>query len=160
MAPRSAVGGGSTKVKRETSSRFGKSPKASCREETSLTIPPAPSRAASQSKESRGLSNDCKVRSTEGTHQPDTLACVMCPLFYSLLSQKALKPKGIYTVEDAREIFGPGSGRRVSRRTIQERISTGKLRSRNLPGRGRFLAEDFEHFLENSVTEPLGKERK
>jgi hypothetical protein len=70
-------------------------------------------------------------------------------LFESVLKQKGLKLKGIYSVEDAREIFG--AGKRVSRRTIQELISTGELPSRKLPGNGRFLADDFETYLRNSV---------
>jgi hypothetical protein len=77
------------------------------------------------------------------------------PLFESVLRQKGLKLKGIYTVEDAREIFG--AGKRVSRRTIQDLISTGELTSRKLPGNGRFLAEDFETYFQNSVREPQRK---
>lgn len=71
------------------------------------------------------------------------------PLFESVLQQKGLKMKGIYTVEDAREIFG--TSKKVSRRTIQDLISSGELPSRKLPGTGRFLADDFETYLRNSV---------
>jgi hypothetical protein len=80
---------------------------------------------------------------------------VRYPLLESVLRQKGLKLKGIYTVEDAREIFG--AGKRISRRTIQDLISTGELTSRKLPGNGRFLAEDFETYFQKSVREPQRK---
>ncbi len=67
------------------------------------------------------------------------------PLLESLLEQKGLKLLGIYTVRDAAKIFG------VSRRTIQEWVRDGKLIARDLPGRGRFLSEDLEQFLERSL---------
>jgi hypothetical protein len=160
MARRSLGGGGWKKAKRRASSFSVRTPDAFRREETSVTIPSDLSEAVPRKTESCGPSDGNNEQSSTAIHQADDSASVVCPLFYSLLSQKRLKPKGVYTVEDAREIFGLGNGHKVSRRTIQERISTGKLRSRNLPGRGRFLAEDFEHFLQNSVTERHGKDRK
>jgi hypothetical protein len=67
------------------------------------------------------------------------------PLLEPILMQKGLKFQGIYTNQDAARIFG------VSVRTIQDWCRDGKLISRDLPGRGRFLSEDFEVFLQNSV---------
>lgn len=67
------------------------------------------------------------------------------PLLEAVLEQKGLTLRGIYTNRDAAKIFG------VTPRTIQERCRDGRLRSRDLPGRGRFLSEDLETFLRNSV---------
>ena len=38
----------------------------------------------------------------------------------------------------------------VSIRTIQDRVSSGKLMARDLPGRAKVLAQDLEDFLSNS----------
>lgn len=65
-------------------------------------------------------------------------------LLEALLAQLGLVLKGLYTISDAAQIFG------VSRRTIQDWIRDGKLNARNL-GRYRFLSEDLESFLQNSV---------
>jgi hypothetical protein len=44
----------------------------------------------------------------------------------------------------------------VSVRTIQDWIRSRKLHARDLPGRGRFLAQDLELFLEQSIKVPAG----
>ena len=67
------------------------------------------------------------------------------PLLESLLQQRGLLIRGIYTVQDTATIFD------VSKRTIQEWVRNGKLLARDLPGRGRFLCEDLELFLQNSL---------
>jgi hypothetical protein len=67
------------------------------------------------------------------------------PLLESLLRQKGLSLQGIYTYQDAARIFG------ASVRTIQQYVRDGKLRSRGLPARGRFLSEDLEAFLQDSL---------
>jgi transposase len=67
------------------------------------------------------------------------------PLLEPILKQKGLTLQGIYTGADAARIFG------VSIRTIQDWCREGKLRARDLPGRGRFLSTDLEAFLENSL---------
>lgn len=67
------------------------------------------------------------------------------PLLEALLEQRGLQLQGIYAVGDAAAIFG------VSRRTIQEWARDGKLLARDLPGRGRFLSDDLELFLERSL---------
>lgn len=67
------------------------------------------------------------------------------PLLESVLAQKNLTLKGTYTNRDAGNIFD------VSVRTIQDWVRNGHLIGRNLPGRGRFLSEDLESFLQNSI---------
>lgn len=67
------------------------------------------------------------------------------PLLESLLRLRGLDLKPIYTIPDAAQIFG------TSKRTIQEWVRDGRLATRDLPGRGRFLCEDLEAFLQNSV---------
>jgi len=67
------------------------------------------------------------------------------PLLESLLSEKGLRLKGTYTNRDVAEIFG------VSVRTIQDRAQKGDLQSRDLPGRARYLSEDLERFLRDSL---------
>ena len=74
-----------------------------------------------------------------------TEECVRYPLLESLLIPKELSLKGIYTIGDTAQIFG------VSTRTIHEWVRDGKLVARELPGRGRFLSEDLELFLQGSL---------
>lgn len=66
------------------------------------------------------------------------------PLLEALLAQKALPLRGVWTLRDVAKIFD------VSVRTIQDWIRGGKLVPRDLPGRGKFLSEDLEAFLQNS----------
>lgn len=78
---------------------------------------------------------------------------VFYPLLEPILKQRGLALLGIYTNGDAARIFG------VSIRTVQDWCREGKLRSRDLPGRGRFLSTDLEAFLETSLrTRPAGNE--
>lgn len=70
---------------------------------------------------------------------------VCYPLLESLLVQRGLQLKGIYRISDVAKMFG------VANRTIQEWVRDMKLCVRDLPGRGRFLSEDLEDFLEKSV---------
>jgi helix-turn-helix protein len=67
------------------------------------------------------------------------------PLLQTLLDARGMAPKGTYTNRDAASLF------EVSVRTIQDWITDEKIVSRNLPGRGRFLAQDLEAFLEGST---------
>jgi transposase len=76
-----------------------------------------------------------------------------CPLLERLLFEKSLQLKGIYTNKDAAKIFG------VSTRTIQDWLRSHKLRSRDLPGRGRFLSQDLELFLQESVKRQRGGDK-
>jgi hypothetical protein len=73
------------------------------------------------------------------------LAVGRYPLLEALLAQKGLPLKGIWTLRDAAMIF------EAAVRTTQDWIRDGKLIARDLPGRGRFLSEDLEAFLQNSV---------
>jgi phage terminase Nu1 subunit (DNA packaging protein) len=68
----------------------------------------------------------------------------MYPLFEALLRHKGVPSKGMYTNKDMADLFD------VSVRTIQAWVTEGRLAPRKLPGRGRFLAEDIESFLQNS----------
>lgn len=70
---------------------------------------------------------------------------VRYPLLEALLAQKGLKLKGTYTIRDVALIFG------ASRRTLQEWTAAGNPAARDLPGRGRFLSEDLENFLQSSL---------
>jgi len=74
-----------------------------------------------------------------------TIEAARYPLLEQLLAAAGRQLQGIYTIRDAAKIFG------VTPRTIQERCRDGRLPSRDLPGRGRFLSEDLEAFLRNSV---------
>jgi excisionase family DNA binding protein len=67
------------------------------------------------------------------------------PLLQNLLAAKGLTDNGLWTVRDVAKLFG------VHARTIQQWTRDGKLMSRDLPGRARFLAEDLEAFLRASA---------
>ena len=67
------------------------------------------------------------------------------PLLHGLLAQRGMAPKGIYTNRDVAAIFS------VSVRTIQDWITDHKINARHLPGRGRFLSQDLEAFLDGSA---------
>jgi hypothetical protein len=75
------------------------------------------------------------------------------PLLEALLREKSLPLKGTYRYQDATAIFD------CSKRALQERIRSGQLQKRNLPGRAKFLSVDLESFLQNSLT-TRGKERE
>ena len=73
------------------------------------------------------------------------------PLLEALVARWGLSALPIYTNRDVAELF------KTSVRTIQDWITDGKMTPRNLPGRGRFLPEDLEAFLENSSNnQPIG----
>jgi hypothetical protein len=67
------------------------------------------------------------------------------PHLEAVLRLKGIPLKGIYTYRDASQIL------EASVRTIQQWCRDGKIRSRNLPGRGRFLSLDLEEFLAGSL---------
>ena len=71
----------------------------------------------------------------------DTPKPAKCPLLETILAQRGLPLKALYTIHDAAGLFD------VSVRAIQERVKLGKLNARNLPGRARFLSVDLEEFL-------------
>ncbi len=67
------------------------------------------------------------------------------PLLEAVLQQKGLRLLGIYKYKDAAPILGG------TVRTIQQWCREGKLPRRDLPGRGKFLSEDLEAFLQGSL---------
>lgn len=66
------------------------------------------------------------------------------PLLSEILQIKNLQLQATYTIRDLARVFG------VSTRAIQNRIATGQLASRDLPGRAKCLPQDLEAFLVNS----------
>ncbi len=66
------------------------------------------------------------------------------PLLEELLRAQCLPLKGTWTIGDVAALFN------VRKRAIYDWISVGKLQSRDLPGRGRFLSADLEQFLRDS----------
>ena len=81
---------------------------------------------------------------------PDHIPQSNCPLLQQLLLEKGLQAKGIYKNKDVAEILG------VSTRSVQDWVRCGKLPARDLPGRGRFLSQDLELFLQHSVKTQRG----
>jgi len=67
------------------------------------------------------------------------------PLLEAVLQQKHLPLLGIYKYKDVALILG------ATVRTIQQWCRDGKLQRRDLPGRGKFLSEDLEAFLQGSL---------
>jgi hypothetical protein len=67
------------------------------------------------------------------------------PILESLLAEKKLSLKGMYTYPDLQEIFG------CSKRALQAYVHDGKLNYRNLPGRAHWLSGDLEEFLRHSL---------
>ena len=63
------------------------------------------------------------------------------PLLEEILALKDLRLQPTYTIRNIAVIFG------VSPRAIQNRVASGQLNSRDLPGRARFLNQDVEAFL-------------
>lgn len=66
------------------------------------------------------------------------------PLLAEILTLKELPLKAMYTTSEIARIFG------VTPRAIQNRIASGQLRPRKLPGRAKFLTQDLEEFLHAS----------
>jgi hypothetical protein len=62
-------------------------------------------------------------------------------LLEEILAIKNLTLQPMYGTRDIAELFG------VSVRAIQNRIASGQLIPRNLPGRAKFLTQDVEDFL-------------
>lgn len=70
------------------------------------------------------------------------------PLLEEMLALRDMRLQATYTNRDLGELFG------VSIRAIQDRVATGQLTSRDLPGRAKFLPMDLEDFLRNSKRLP------
>jgi hypothetical protein len=67
------------------------------------------------------------------------------PLLQELLALKGRELQATYTIRDLAQFFS------VSVRAIQNRVASGQIISRDLPGRAKFLSEDLETFLASSV---------
>lgn len=65
-------------------------------------------------------------------------------LLQEILAIRDLPLQAMYSVRDIATIFG------VSVRAIQNRVVSGQLKPRNLPGRAKFLTQDIEEFLRTS----------
>ncbi len=76
------------------------------------------------------------------------------PLLEALCAQRGEPLRGIWTLPDVARLFS------VSVRTLQDWITAGKLAPRDLPGRGRFLSEDLENFLQASLRKPDERRRR
>jgi len=74
----------------------------------------------------------------------NTLVTTKYPLLEAILTIKNLPLQPMYGTGGVAKIFG------VSARAIQNRVSSGQLTSRDLPGHARFLPEDLEAFLHSS----------
>lgn len=102
----------------------------------------------------RGLLR-CKVWSRSGTRSSRTdrehnyctsesrmtSSTTKYPFLEEILAIKDLPLQPTYTTGNVAVIFG------VSPRAIQNRVVSGQLMSRDLPGRARFLNQDIEAFL-------------
>lgn len=66
------------------------------------------------------------------------------PLLQEILTLMGLSLRPVYTIRDLANLF------KVTPRAIQNRVATGQIQSRNLPGRVKFLSEDIEAFLVGS----------
>lgn len=70
------------------------------------------------------------------------------PLLEEMLALRGMTLQATYTNGDLGKFFA------VSIRAIQDRVASGQLTSRDLPGRARFLPLDIEEFLRNSRRKP------
>ena len=67
------------------------------------------------------------------------------PLLQEILALKGLNLQPTYTIRDVASLFI------VTPRAIQNRVASGQLQARDLPGRAKFLSEDLEAFLAASL---------
>ena len=70
------------------------------------------------------------------------------PLLEAMLTIKSLPLQPTYSTRSLAQLFG------VSMRAIQNRMSSGQLVPRDLPGRAKFLPQDIEEFLTASRKRP------
>lgn len=66
------------------------------------------------------------------------------PLFGEMLALCDMVLQPTYTIREVAALFG------VTVRSIQARVASGQLPSRDLPGRAKFLPTDLEQFLRES----------
>ncbi len=67
------------------------------------------------------------------------------PLLQEILALKGQNLQPTYTIRDVAVLFT------VTPRAIQNRVSSGQLQARDLPGRAKFFSEDLEAFLAASL---------
>jgi hypothetical protein len=67
------------------------------------------------------------------------------PLLREILALKGLQLQPTYSTRDLASIFN------VSLRAIQNRVASGQISARDLPGRAKFLSDDLEAFLAASL---------
>lgn len=63
------------------------------------------------------------------------------PLLQEILGIKNLPLQPTYTIRDLARLLT------VSVRTIQNRVASGQIHARDLPGRAKFLPQEIEQFL-------------
>lgn len=80
----------------------------------------------------------------------DTDSANTYALLQQLLKERHFEPLGIYCTKDVAHLLC------ISTRTVQTWVHDGKLQARNLPGGGRFLSQDLELFLKQSLKSPAG----
>jgi hypothetical protein len=68
-------------------------------------------------------------------------ATIRYPLLQEILDLKNLQLHAMFSITDVATIFG------VSVRAIQNRVASGQLPARDLPGHAKFLPQDLEAFL-------------
>ncbi|MGA3323470.1 MAG: helix-turn-helix domain-containing protein [Terriglobia bacterium] len=87
----------------------------------------------------------------------EEMKTIRYPRLEALVAQQGLIMKGIWSLLDTAQLFPTRlPGKHVSVRTIQDWIKDGKLVPRDLPGRGRFLSQDLEAFLQGSLRKKNG----
>ena len=72
------------------------------------------------------------------------------PLLEEMLALRQMALQPTFTIRDVAKLFG------VTVRSIQSRVASGQLTSRDLPGRAKFLPVDLEQFVKKSQRK-LGK---
>jgi hypothetical protein len=71
----------------------------------------------------------------------EVIAAKKFPILTEILAIQQLPLRATYTIGDVARLFG------VTQRAIHNRVASGQLSARDLPGRARFLSEDIEAFL-------------
>ena len=75
---------------------------------------------------------------------PNQSAPPKYPLLEEMLALRQMVRQPTYTIRDVAKLFD------VTVRSIQSRVASGQLSTRDLPGRAKFLSCDLEEYLRNS----------
>jgi hypothetical protein len=73
------------------------------------------------------------------------------PMLEAMLRIKGFQLQATYSIRDLAHLFN------VSARAIQNRVASGQITARDLPGRAKFLPQDIEAFL--SASKKVGQRR-